>query len=395
MPLLKKVFCSKTSASSWHTTSFSSYSFYHTTWVLYTQINRDKRNEPTFTSYPYRVDPSQYFYPASTVKLPGVLAALEKINNLQIPGLTKDTPLKIGSAYQKQTAVLTDSSAASGKPSIGHYIKKIFLTSDNDAYNRLYEFVGQQGLNQALRQKGYSDVRLLHRLSVGDGGEPARYTNPFIFYQGNKIIYEQPLAFNPEVYPNQLKTTLVGKGYYQNGQLVNQPMDFSERNNISVPTLQELLKAALFPEAIPARKQFNLKPDDYAFVQKYLSMLPRESDYPRYNPQTYPDNYGKFLLVGHTEAPIPSNIRIFNKAGWAYGYVIDNAYIADFENQVEFLLTAVILANEDLIFNNDINEHETIGLPYMKHLGRLIYQHELVRHKKHQPDLTKFKINYK
>lgn len=363
--------------------------------ILYTQINRNKKNIPTFTSYPYRVDPSQYFYPASTVKLPGVLAALEKINNLQIPGLTKDTPLTIDSAYRKQTAVLSDTSAANGKASIGQYIKKIFLVSDNDAYNRLYEFVGQQALNQTLHQKGYKEVRLLHRLSVGDGGEAARYTNPFTFYQNEKKIYEQPLVFNPQTYPNQLKTTLVGKGYYQDGKLVNQPMDFSERNHISVQTLQDLLKSTLFPEAVPARKRFNLTPDDYRFLHKYLSMLPRESKYPHYNPQEYPDSYGKFLLLGNTKEPLPAYIRIFNKAGWAYGYIIDNAYIVDFKNDVEFLLTAVILANEDLIFNDDQYEEQTVGLPFMQRLGSLIYQHELVRPKKYRPDLTKFKINYK
>ncbi len=79
----------------------------------------------------------------------------------------------------------------------------------------------------------------------------------------------------------------------------------------------------------------------------------------------------------------------------AYGYLIDNAYLVDFDNNVEFLLSAVILANENQIFNDDQYEYTTVGLPFMQRLGQLIYQHELVRPKKNQPDLTKFKINYK
>ncbi|MDB5263754.1 MAG: hypothetical protein JWQ14_3037, partial [Adhaeribacter sp.] len=86
--------------------------------ILYTQINRDQNNRPVFTSYSYNLNPRQYFYPASTVKLAGALAALEKINHLNIPGLTKDTPLRIDSPYQKQTRVATDTSAANGKPSV-------------------------------------------------------------------------------------------------------------------------------------------------------------------------------------------------------------------------------------------------------------------------------------
>lgn len=61
--------------------------------ILYTQIDRNKKNKPSFTQHRYRVDASQYFYPASTVKLPAVLLALEKINTLNINGLSKETTL--------------------------------------------------------------------------------------------------------------------------------------------------------------------------------------------------------------------------------------------------------------------------------------------------------------
>src|SRR6266853_5181236 len=35
--------------------------------VIYTQINRDKNNVPSFKDYYFNVDASKYFYPASTV----------------------------------------------------------------------------------------------------------------------------------------------------------------------------------------------------------------------------------------------------------------------------------------------------------------------------------------
>ncbi len=49
--------------------------------ILYTQINRDKNNIPHFKEYSYRLNPKDYFYPASTVKMPLAFLALEKINN--------------------------------------------------------------------------------------------------------------------------------------------------------------------------------------------------------------------------------------------------------------------------------------------------------------------------
>ncbi len=97
----------------------------HEIQILYTQIDRDRNNRPSFRSYSYRVDSKEYFYPASTVKLPAAILALEKLNALGIKGLNKYTSLRIDSAYAGQTAVTHDSSAANYLPSIAHYVKKI------------------------------------------------------------------------------------------------------------------------------------------------------------------------------------------------------------------------------------------------------------------------------
>ena len=42
----------------------------HRLQILYTQIDRDKYNRPTFTTHGYRVREKEYFYPASTTKFP-------------------------------------------------------------------------------------------------------------------------------------------------------------------------------------------------------------------------------------------------------------------------------------------------------------------------------------
>src|SRR6185312_2606835 len=49
--------------------------------LIYTKIDRDKKNEPHFTNYYFRVNRDEYFNPASMVKLPTALLALEKINS--------------------------------------------------------------------------------------------------------------------------------------------------------------------------------------------------------------------------------------------------------------------------------------------------------------------------
>jgi hypothetical protein len=362
--------------------------------VLYTQINRDKNNKPSFTTYAYRADASQYFYPASTVKLPAVLLSLEKLNHLNVPGLTKESPLKIDSACTKQAVVTEDSTATDGKPTLAHYIKKILLVSDNDAYNRLYEFVGQKGMHDGLHNKGFTNNRLIKRLQIGSTAEEDRCTNGFTFYDKNgEVIYQQPANYNQGVYPNKLQTTLKGRGYMQQETLVEKPMDFSHLNQIALQDLHGILQSLIFPEAVPPKQRFGLTEADYQFVYKYMSMFPEESKNPVYD-ESYYNSYGKFFLYGDTKKKIPANIRIFNKAGWAYGTLTDNAYIIDLENKIEFLLTATILVNENGIFNDNQYEYDTIGQPFLANLGRVIYEHEFKRKRKNKPDLSKFIIDY-
>ena len=70
--------------------------------IIYTQINRDKNNIPHFKEYTYHLNPKNYFYPASTVKMPLAFLALEKINNLKIKGLTKSTLMTFDSVSSRQ-----------------------------------------------------------------------------------------------------------------------------------------------------------------------------------------------------------------------------------------------------------------------------------------------------
>ena len=112
--------------------------------VLYTRIRRDAVGRPHFRHAAYRLRPRHYFYPASAVKLAAAALALQKLRALsaQVPSLSPDAPMPTGSAFAGQTRALRDSSSASGRPTLATYVRKALLVSDNDAYNRLYEFVG-------------------------------------------------------------------------------------------------------------------------------------------------------------------------------------------------------------------------------------------------------------
>ncbi|MCY3667408.1 MAG: serine hydrolase [Gemmatimonadetes bacterium] len=365
----------------------------HEVQILYTQIDRDADNRPHFTRHEYRVNPQDYFYPASAIKLAGALLALEKLNQLGMAGVDRHTPVRIDSAASGQTAVREDPTAPNGLPTIAHYIRKLFAISDNDAYNRLYEFVGQQRLNEGLWEKGYRDVRLTHRLAIVRSPEENRHTNPLAFYRGDQVLYRQPMLVNPHTWRAPAPIPK-GEGHIQNGELVAAPKDFAGSNYMSVEVLQDLLMAVFFPEELPAERRFDLRPDAYRFLYRAMSMLPRECPHPQYDPKKYYDSYVKFFLFGDNKKPMPDSVRIFNKVGLAYGYVTDNAYIVDFERGVEFLLTAVVLVNENGIFNDGTYEYDEVGLPFLSELGRAIYAYELERKREYRPDLSKWRVNY-
>ena len=361
--------------------------------ILYTQIDRNKKNEPRFKTYSYQADKNTYFYPASTVKLPAVLLAFEKLNQLGISGLDKYTPMLTEAGRTSQTTAFTDSTSENGLPSVAHYAKKILLASDNPSFNRLYEFIGQEAFNETMRQKGYENIRIAHRLQLPLTFEENKYTNPLRFEKDGTVLYRQAMEHSSKNYRSDT-SILKGKGYIKDGTLVNAPFDFSEKNYFALEDQHELLKAIFFPDAVAPKKRFNLSEDDYCFLYRYMSQLPIETSFPE-NYSTLDDAHVKYLLFGNTKKRVPRSIRIFNKIGAAYGFLIDNAYIVDFEKGIEFLLTAVIYCNEDEIINDDRYDYDTIGFPFMANLGKVLFEHELRRKEgKTRPNLNRYEIEY-
>lgn len=380
--------------------------------ILYTQIDRDKKNLPEFKSYAYRLNKDEYFYPASTVKFPACLLALEKRNRLSIKSgkknfIENEDRMLSDSAFEKQIKMFTDNTNLKngGYPSLAHYIKKILLVSDNDAFNRLYEFMGQEDFNETLYKKGYQNLRIVHRLSVPMSREQNSRSNPVYFLKNTNgtldTLYKQPILVSSKKYEPNAPIKLgkgymtAGKNYYAGDSLVNEPFDFTYKNYFALEDQQAILRATLFPEAMKPEQRFNLSEDDYQFLYKYMSMSPMESNSPVYRTDSSMyDSYCKFLMFGDNKNPMPKNIRIFNKVGDAYGFLLDNAYIVDFEKGVEFMLSVVMYCNADGIFNDDKYDYETVGFPFMANLGKVIYDHEVKRKRKVKPNLAKFKIDY-
>lgn len=360
--------------------------------VIYTRIDRNQSNEPTLTDFYFNLNPAHYFYPASTVKMPAAIMALEKLSTLKGQGINKETTMVTEAVTPYQTPVYNDPLTPDGRPSLASYIRKVFLVSDNDAFNRIYEFLGQSYLNEGLRAKGYPETEIIHRLQISLPEEENRRTNPIRFLDPRgKLLLEQPSAYQGEPYFQRRDS--LGDGFMRGNVLVSQRMDFSRKNRIGLQSLHHILRAVIFPMSVKPEQRFQFSEEDRLWLVKTMGEFPTESRFPPYPGQDTAGN--KILFYGNGKSdPVVPGLRIFNKTGGAYGFLLDVAYFADLANNVEFMLSAVIYCNQDGILNDDQYDYQSIGYPFMRNLGRKIYQYERARQREHQPDLRAFQFKY-
>ena len=317
--------------------------------VMLSTIDREK-DSVKFTDYQFGVSDSNYFYPASTVKLPISLLALEKLN--RDPRFDRNTLFYIDGDTVETT--------------FANEVNKIFAVSDNPAYNRLFEYLGKDYINQTLEDKGINPVRISHRLSTSDAYNPV--TKAIIFHQNDTTLtHLQPTVSSP-VERLPLQSMYKGAGYIDsNDSLVREPMDFTTKNYLPISSLHAIMKRVIFPQAFSQKDRFQLSENDREFLLKAMSSTPRELGF---NQEDYYDSFGKFFIYGDTKENIPESIKIYNKVGYAYGYLTDCAYIYDMESGTEFIVTANLLVNENRIFNDGIYQYDSVGIPFLAQLGR-------------------------
>lgn len=359
--------------------------------ILYTQIDRDEHQNPSLRSFIFNYDSTQYFYPASTVKMPVAFLALQRMNEL---GLPPDAIMRIDSVRPPQTKTYVDTSSSTGFPSVSHFIEKIFAVSDNDAYNRLYEFLGQDYINNELQEKEiFTNSRIVTRVGVsGFATEDNRYTNPVSFYdQNEKLLHQQNENKSTGNYFKKLNNTLKGKGYYADAldSIIYEQFEMGQKNFINLKDLEASLMRVVLPEMFVANESYDLGESDYSFLYHTMQKRPREHNYLADQTDAYYDSYVKFFLFGDSKEQMPDHIKILNKVGFAYGYLTDCAYIIDLENGIEFFLTAMVHVNENQIYNDGKYEYDE-GIKFLAELGKGIYQIEKDRERKFLPDLTRY-----
>lgn len=327
----------------------------------------------------YRVD-AEYFYPASSIKLCAAVAALQTIEQLQAQHRTTDlleTPLEIASLFPGDVAQTNDSSnLAGGSITVGHEIRKIGLVSDNQAYNRLYDLVGHEGLNRGMHALGLKSTVLNHRLSEMRTIPDMLATAAVNFHMPGAEPIRVPARRSTLNLTNTSKDLFIGKGYLKGQTLVNEPMDFSRRNGISLVDVQNLLVKVTRPDIDLGTPALQLSPAHREMLLAAMSMYPGESRNPVYSAERHPDIESKFLLPGirrvFPNAQLSRRIEVTGKPGRAYGFSIENSYVHNPKNGRAVFVTAVLYTNSDGILNDDKYDYETLADSFLADLGELV-----------------------
>lgn len=366
--------------------------------IIYTQVNRDSLNHPTFTEHRYNVSDKTYFYPASLVKLPVSLLALEKINKLQLDSLSENSSMLTLADGGCQYATLKDSTACSGLPSLRNYIKKMMLVSDNYAFSRVYEFLGPDYIQEQLAAKSFSRSRICHRFDAWCNSAENKCTNPILFFsESGRMIYDQEKKCSQRTYKHPLKKVVVGKATFVNGKKIRRGKNFTGMNYLPLSEIDGMLKSVVMPDAVAEEKRFHLTKTQREMMLAYMSMFPKESICPAYDTARFEDSHKKYFLLGDIHGITQNDsIRIFNVVGMSYGFLSDCAYIVDLKNNVEFFLSAAIYVNKNQVMNDGNYEYKSNGFPFFGNFGKLIYDYERSRKKNFTPRLiqSEYSIDY-
>ena len=294
----------------------------------------------------------QYFYPASTVKLPVAILAAE------------------WTELQSEISIIT--SYRIGNDSLTHNIAQdlidIFSVSDNEAFNRLYDLLGRDYVNSRMAALNVGPFRLAHRLSVPHA---AGQDHPMYYFetaQGTRAIQagpDQPLDSLP------VAGTQKGIGYMQEGSLIEKPMDFSGKNYFPLSSMMKFMEYLYPLDCIDCPTPIEWSKNTEAFVKTIMMSVPRKQGYAEIE---YPDGYVKFFFVGDSKARLDPALRVHNKVGYAYGTLTDIAYIVDTKHNLRYILGASLLVNENGIFNDNVYEYDTTGLPFLAQMARSLHE---------------------
>jgi hypothetical protein len=319
------------------------------------------------TWHPYRLG-AEYFYPASAIKPMGAVATMLTVRRRireepALAGFTVDTPIRI----ERLGISAADNGGAARVISEGRTttlreeIDAALIRSSNPAFNLLYDIPGREDLNRMMWEAGLESVRIRTRLSMVQMSEEAQRRSPRVLASmGEEEIELVPLRTDGAPIPlHGQPHAAMGKAHRQSGTyaLIQEPLDMSQKNAASLLDMARLAAWIADPELAPELGLDELTEADRAPIREAMSVVP--ADWSVYFP----------LRAGVMETVPGKDLLFLDKAGQAYGFHLDVAYIERKSTGQAFLVGVVAHSNPNGVMNDDHYGYNGITGPFIASLG--------------------------
>ena len=336
--------------------------------IIYTEVTKNTIGQTEFMDFQFQLNDEQYFYPASTIKLPIAVMTLSKINELRAEGsaISPKSKIKLSLINNNQEIILKDSIT-----SFQNLIADVFLVSDNSASNVLIDFLGYNYFNSSMSNSGFENTYLNHKFNP----DPFVDSTWIISTLDNEIISSNTNQ-NTVLASSNISNVKKGEKRFIDGEIKNESLDFSSKNRSSLTDMHNIIKNLIYPEI--SISKFNLNVEDYDFLRYWMSRFTYEDLGAKYiGDAKFFKSYNKFFIYGTDTILNNTDVRVYNKIGQAYGTSTDSAYIKNYKEDVEFFITATIYTNKNKIINDNIYEYGETAIPFLSRLSKALYKNLL------------------
>lgn len=321
---------------------------------------------PSLERHGYRTD-AEYFFPASSMKMPIALATYDRLGALRLPraAMIRMHPVS-GNAEPFVTTLERETWRA-------------LIVSDNASANRLLAIVGQREVNETLWSLGLKSARVRHGFSTGGEMDPPELSPRIEIVQAQGGTTEiPPRRSDLKLPPNDATSLDIGRAKIVEGRREEGPLSFADKNAMRLRELQDTLVRIMRPELLPAGSAPDVaSKEDLAYLRQTLGTLPSASGLAGFERNIVADYQLIPFLRGLERVRAKSKLQIFTKVGQAYGFLIGNAYVVDKETGRSFFLTAAVYANPDEVMNDDNYGYDAISFPALADVAEVFAKHAL------------------
>lgn len=317
-----------------------------------------------------------YFYPASVVKLPTTLVALEKLAADSIP---TDAFLAVKN-HQKCGSTKYIELTQNRKISFQEMINHLMVVSNNDYYNAFYHYATPKGLNDSLLNHGISSTKI-YKSFTGCSFPNNLYCNPVqISFPNNKQIFNQPSSrleeaemMNRYVYDS---TKLFGLKHEYKRKIVDGPYDFNYNIEYPLTDIHATLSRLMFPELYSTQEQWKISEHDRLNLLAAMAAFPSslKGKFSK-DKKRYPNNLYKYIVLGDNN-PDYQDVVTYSKIGLSYGFVTETAFVHDISHNIRYLLSVNLYVNNNKTVNDGVYEYKETARPFLAKFGQLLLEYE-------------------